>query len=244
MLYDRIGQSYVTRRVPDPRIAAMIHQALAGVESVVNVGAGTGSYEPRDRHVIAIEPSMTMIRQRPPGSAPAIQAVAEHLPLRDRCAAAATAMLTIHHWTDITRGLKELRRVARERVAILTWDPAAPAFWLTDEYFPGIIRRDRDKFPDIAEISRALGPVRTCPVPVPHDCIDGFLGAYWRRPHAYLDAATRSGISGFVDLPGLDAGLSRLRSDLASGDWMRRFGRLLERDVLDIGYRLVVATFQ
>jgi SAM-dependent methyltransferase len=244
MLYDEIGKHYAARRVPDPRIASHIHRALEGCESIVNVGAGAGSYEPNDRPVVAVEPSMTMIRQRPAGSAPAIQAVAEQLPLRDQCAAAATAFLTMHHWTNLAQGLAELGRVARDRVAILTWDIDEPAFWLTEEYFPEIPARDRQTFPAISGIARVLGPVSVDPVPIPHDCIDGFLGAYWRRPHAYLDPAMRSGISGFRDLSGLDEGLSRLAADLASGDWNRKFGHLLARDSLDLGYRLVVAELQ
>lgn len=242
MLYDKIGKGYVAQRVPDPRIAALIDSALRDCDSVVNVGAGTGSYEPTDRPVVAVEPSMTMIRQRPLGAAPAIQAVAEHLPLRDQCTSAAMAILTVHHWHDVPRGLQELGRIARDCIAILTYDPDGPGFWLTDEYFPAIAEKDRRCFPGVAEISRVLGPVTVQPVPVPHDCIDGFLGAYWRRPRAYLDATIRSGMSAFSGLPNLDHGLMRLDRDLASGNWTRRFGHLLDRDSLDIGYRLVVAT--
>jgi hypothetical protein len=241
VLYDKIGKAYVAQRVPDPRIAWALRSALGDCSSVVNVGAGAGSYEPADRPVVAIEPSMTMIRQRPPGAAPAIQAVAEQLPLRDQCTSAATAILTVHHWQDISQGIQELGRIARDCVAILTWDPDGPGFWLTDEYFPAIAARDRKRFPGLTDISRALGPVSVHPVPVPQDCIDGFLGAYWRRPHAYLDATIRSGMSGFSDLPDLDQGLLRLGSDLASGEWERRFGHLLHEGALDIGYRLVVA---
>jgi SAM-dependent methyltransferase len=244
MLYDTIGKAYARQRIPDPRIAMAIHHALGNAGSVVNVGAGTGSYEPVDRPVIAIEPSLTMIRQRAVGAAPAIQAVAESLPLRGRCTSAATAFLTIHHWSDVDRGLQELGRIARDSVVILTWDPAGPEFWLTDEYFPGIAEWDRRNFPGIADISRVLGPVSTYAVPVPHDCADGFLGAHWRRPEAYLDPAIRSGSSGFSKLPGLDQGLAQLRSDLASGEWNRRFGHLLGKSFLDLGYRLVVARMQ
>jgi hypothetical protein len=146
----------------------------------------------------------------------------------------------MHHWSDVNRGLAELGRIARDRVVILTWDPAGPGFWLTDEYFPGIAERDRRNFPGIADIARVLGAVSTHTVPVLHDCVDGFLGAYWRRPAAYLDPTIRSGSSGFSNLPGLDEGLTRLQRDLDTGDWHRRFGHLLKEDSLDIGYRLVV----
>lgn len=240
-LYDSIGRHYSARRVPDPRIAGLIERALAGAESVVNVGAGSGSYESPDRTVLAIEPSMTMIRQRPVDATPAIQAVAEQLPLRDQCSAAATAFLTLHHWSDVACGLAELRRVARERIVILTWDPHGPGFWLTQQYFPAIAEWDLRHFPALDVLARELGPVSIAPVPVPADCIDGFLGAYWRRPHAYLDPAVRAGISAFSKLPGIDAGLAQLRRDLESGEWHRRNGHLLQQDALDVGYRLVVA---
>jgi SAM-dependent methyltransferase len=241
MLYDRIGRGYRTQRNADPRIAGIIHHALGNAGSVVNVGAGTGSYEPADRPVVAIEPSMTMIRQRPAGAAPAIQAIAERLPLRDQCTSAAMAILTIHHWTDVTRGLQELGRIARDCIVILTWDPAGPGFWLTDEYFPGIADNDRRHFASLSHISQVLGCVTVQQVPIYRDCVDGFLGANWHRPEAYLDEAVRSGSSAFSRLPDVDAGLSRLRTDLESGDWARRHGHLLEQDSLDIGYRLVVA---
>jgi SAM-dependent methyltransferase len=241
MLYDTIGRGYATRRQTEPRIVAMLQAVLQGVDSIANIGAGTGSYELADRTVVAIEPSMAMLRQRAPGTAPAIQASAEHLPLKDGAVAAATAILTVHHWSDRAQGLRELARVARELVVILTWDPEGPAFWLTEEYFPAIVEKDLRNFPRMAELVRILGPVTSHVVPVPHDCIDGFLGAYWRRPQAYLDPAVRAGMSGFANLPGLDAGLLRLEHDLRSGEWERRYAALLERDSLDIGYRLVVA---
>lgn len=241
MLYDTIGTGYALRRQPDPRIAALLHQALDDVESIANVGAGTGSYEIPGKTVVAIEPSTKMLRQRAEGAAPAIQAVAERLPLKDACVSAATAILTIHHWTDLTKGLEELGRIARDRVAILTWDPDGPSFWLTAEYFPGIVEQDLRRFPTASALARTLGPISVQVIPVPHDCVDGFLAAHWRRPEAYLDAAVRSACSGFNELPGLEEGVARLRADLESGAWHRRNGHLLDRDSLDAGYRLVVA---
>jgi SAM-dependent methyltransferase len=205
------------------------------------VGAGAGSYEPRDRRVVALEPSLTMIRQRPAGAAPAARASATQLPLRDASVDAALAVLTVHHWPDRARGLAELRRVSRRRVVIFTHEHL-DSFWL-GAYFPGIRRIDREIFPSRADYERALGPVRLSAVPVPHDCSDGFLGAYWRRPQAYLDARVRSAISSFEKLaaPEVEAGLARLRGDLASGAWERRNGELLGLPELDLGYRLVVA---
>lgn len=240
-LYDAIGGGYSAQRRPDPRIAAAIVRALDDAESVLNVGAGAGSYEPSDRHVVAVEPAWSMIHQRASAAAPAVQASAIDLPFRDGAFAATLAILTIHHWPDRARGLAELARVARRRVVVLTWDPGPSGFWLVDDYFPELVAIDRPIFPTLADFERAWGALDVRPVPVPHDCVDGFLGAYWRRPEAYLDAAVRAGMSTFTKLRDVDAGLARLRSDLADGTWRRRHGHLLERTELDLGYRLVVA---
>jgi SAM-dependent methyltransferase len=207
----------------------------------VNVGAGAGSYEPAERFVIAVEPSLTMTRQRPEGSAPAVRASATELPFGDATFAASLAVLTVHHWPDRTRGLDELARVAREVVVIVTWDPATAGFWLVDEYLPEIVEIDRRIFPSLDELRRALGRVDVRPLLIPHDCVDGFLGAYWRRPHAYLDATIRSAISTFAKIRTLQPALARLRRDLDDGAWERRHGDLLTRSELDLGYRLVVA---
>jgi len=239
-LYDAIGQGYGVHRRPDPRIASAIVAALGPATTVVNVGAGAGSYEPRDRRVVAVEPSGAMIRQRRAGSAPVVQASATALPFSDAVFDAALAVLTVHHWPDRARGLTELARVAR-RVVILTWDPASSGFWLVDDYFPELAVIDRPIFPGLAELRRLLGPIDVRPVPVPHDCADGFLGAYWRRPHAYLDAGVRGAISTFAKLGPIEAPLARLRRDLDDGSWARRHGHVLQRTELDLGYRLIVA---
>jgi SAM-dependent methyltransferase len=240
-LYDEIGHGYRAHRRPDPRLAAAIARALGGADTVVNVGAGAGSYEPGDRRVIAVEPSSAMLAQRPPGSALAVQASATDLPFRDGGVAAAMAVLTIHHWPDRARGLAEVARVARDRVVILTWDPDTPGFWLVDEYFPEIFVIDRPIFPTLEDLRRALGPIEVQTLPVPHDCVDGFLGAYWRRPAAYLEAGVRGAISTFSKLRDVASGVERLRSDLADGSWERRHADLLGRSELDLGYRLIVA---
>jgi SAM-dependent methyltransferase len=240
-LYDTIGVDYGSYRRPDARIAAAIMHALGDLAPVVSVGAGTGSYEPCDRPVVAVEPSMAMIRQRQAPTIPVVQASATHLPFRDAAFAAALAVLTIHHWPDRGRGLAELARVARRRLVIVTYDPAATGFWLVEDYFPAIGEIDRQILPSLEELRRAVGPVDVRPLPIPHDCTDGFLGAYWRRPSAYLDPGVRNAISTFAKLPNTDAGLSRLRADLADGTWERRYGHLLHRTALDLGYRLVVA---
>jgi SAM-dependent methyltransferase len=241
-IYDRIGRNYAELRRPDPRIGALIHAALGNAASVVNVGAGTGSYEPADRSVLAIEPSEVMIGQRPAGAAPCLQGWAEALPAETDSVDAAMGLLTVHHWTDVEQGLTEMARVARKRVVLLTWVPDGPPFWLTEEYFPEIVAYDRRVFPrttDLAELlERIVGRVTIDPVPIPHDCTDGFLCAYWRRPDAYLSADVRSAISSFATIESA-AGLTRLRDDLASGRWAERYGHLLDRDSLDLGYRLV-----
>jgi SAM-dependent methyltransferase len=241
-VYDRIGAGYTATRRPDPRIALAIDAALGDARTVVNVGAGAGAYEPRDRRLVAVEPSRAMIGQRPRGAAPCVQGAAERLPFRDRAVDACLAVLTLHHWTDPAAGLAELRRVARRRVVVLTWDPASwGGFWLTVEYFPEIL--DLPRFRSMAALERSLGPIRVVPVPIPHDCSDGFLGAFWRRPEAYLDPAVRRAMSGFAQLdPAIVArGIARLRDDLRSGRWQARHGALQARESLDLGYRLVVA---
>lgn len=240
-LYDEIGVGYGNYRRPDPRIATAIVCALGEAETVVNVGAGTGSYEPTNRLVVAVEPSLTMIRQRRLGSAPAVQASASHLPFRDAAFAAALAVLTVHHWPDRTRGLEELARVAQRRVVIVTWDPAASGFWLIEDYFPEIREIDRITCPSMEEFRQALGDIENRPLLVPHDCTDGFLGAYWRRPYAYLDPGVRRAISAFSKIGDIQPGLTRLRRDLEDGTWESRYGHLLSQAELDLGYRLVIA---
>ena len=240
-LYDRIGVGYSGHRRPDPRIAAQVASALGPALTVLNVGAGTGSYEPADRDVVAAEPSAEMVRQRGPGAAPAVRAVAEHLPFRDGSFDATLAVLSIHHWPDWRRGLGEMRRVGRGSVVILTWDPEHPAFWLVQEYFPEILEVDRRIFPALAAVRSVLGPVEVQPVPVPADCTDGFLGGYWRRPERYLDAGARGAISAFAKLRNVGPGLERLEADLRSGRWESRHGALRTLPELDVGYRLLVA---
>ena len=240
-LYDEIGVGYRRYRQPDPRIAAAITGALGTAESVLNVGAGAGSYEPSDRTVVAVEPSLAMIRQRQRDGAPVVQASATHVPFRDAAFDAALAVLTVHHWPDRAGGLAELARVARRHVVILTWDPAFTGFWLVDDYFPEIWTIDRPIFPSIDELGRALGNVECRPLLVPHDCTDGFLGAYWRRPDAYLDPGVRGAMSTFAKIGEVELGVARLRRDLEDGTWQRRHGYLLTRRELDLGYRLVMA---
>jgi SAM-dependent methyltransferase len=242
--YDAIGRDYGAQRRPDPRIAAAIRAALGDAARVVNVGAGTGSYEPADLGVVAVEPSRVMIGQRRAGAAPAVQGAAEALPFADGAFDAALAVLTLHHWRDRGTGLAELVRVARRRVVIVTWDPACTGdFWLTRDYLRAVVDLDAAIFPTLAELDRALGGVRVAPLPIPHDCADGFLGAFWSRPEAYLDPAVRSAMSTLAWLaPAVVAsGVARLADDLATGRWESRYGHLRAEREADLGYRLVVA---
>jgi SAM-dependent methyltransferase len=240
-VYDAIGIHYRDLRRPDPRIGKAILRALGSAATVVNVGAGTGSYEPRDRSVIAVEPSLVMIRQRSPDAAPVVRASAMALPFRDGAFEAGLAILTMHHWPKWASGLQELRRVARDRVVILTWDPDSPSFWLAD-YFPEIRDLDPRRFPPINALERELGPMTIETVPIPSDCTDGFQGAYWRRPAAYLDERVRSGISTFAKIRHVSPGIERLRRELDSGEWERKHGRVMRETELDLGYRLVIAS--
>jgi SAM-dependent methyltransferase len=236
--YETLGVGYAERRRPEPRIAERILAALGDASSVVNVGAGAGSYEPVDRRVLAVEPSARMLRQRRPGSTPAVQARAEELPFADRSFASALAVLTLHHWSDWRLGVAELRRVAA-RAVVLTWDPAHPGFWLVQQYFPDLLQHDRAIFPPLAELAEALGGAHVEAVPIPADCRDGFLGAYWRRPECYLLDDVRQSISTFARLRDVEPRLQGLRAELADGTWRRRNGHLLALGELDLGYRLV-----
>lgn len=242
--YEEIGIGYTTTRRPDPRIAEQIHAALGSAGSVVNVGAGAGAYEPCDRDVLPVEPSARMIAQRSPDLALAIRGHAECLPLPSNCVDAAMACMTLHHWADWRIGVQELRRVARERVVIFTYDPRySERFWLLRDYLPRLGRLDSARIPALEEQSAALGEeVAVEPVPIAHDCEDGFLAAYWRRPRAYLDEEVRAGMSTF-HLPGAEQtldGLADLAEDVDSGRWDDRYQDLLDREQIDLGYRLLI----
>lgn len=237
-LYDEIGDGYARRRRPEPRIASAIAAALGDARTVVNVGAGTGSYEPADRLVMAVEPSETMISQRGEDAAPCVRAPAEALPFETHAFDAAMAVLTIHHWTDWRSGLKEMRRVARRRVVLVTFDAEASDFWLMRDYFPELMELDRRIMPTLSELADTLGEFHATAIPVPHDCIDGFLGAYWRRPRVYLDPVARRSMSSFARIEA-ESGLERLARELEDGTWAERYASLLDLDELDVGYRLL-----
>jgi SAM-dependent methyltransferase len=238
--YDSIGVGYSQYRRPDARIARAIRGASGDATTVANVGAGTGSYEPDDVAVTAIEPSWRMLSQHGRKDT-LVRATAEHLPFRDAAFDVALAVLTVHHWQTPEAGLREMARIARKRVVILTWDPEHAGFWLTRDYFPEILELDRRIFPRMSALDAMLGGVRAEVVPIAADCADGFLGAYWRRPSAYLDPAVRRSISTFSRITTLALGLVALRSDLQDGTWLKKNEPLLARQEIDLGYRLIVA---
>jgi SAM-dependent methyltransferase len=242
--YDRIGATYARTRRPDQRIEQQIAQALGEARTVVNVGAGSGAYEPRDRDVLAVEPSAVMLAQRAPGAARAVQAAAEALPFADGSFDAALAVPTMHHWSDWRGGVAEMRRVAPKRRVMLTFDPAYIAkYWLVRDYLPQIAVQDEQRFPPLATVAEALGGAEIVPVPIAHDCTDGFLCAWWKRPLAYLDGGVRANISSFASLDPtvLADALARLERDVADATWAERNAELLAQDEADFGYRLLVA---
>jgi SAM-dependent methyltransferase len=225
--YGRIGVGYAQYRRTDPRIAALVHAALGDARTVVNVGAGAGSYEPSDRHVLPIEPSPEMRRQRAPHLAPAIHGIAEALPFDDDAVDAAMAMVTVHQWPDPVAGLREMRRVARGPVLVLTFDPTELGrLWLTD-YAPELQQVDAGRCPSIETITAALGQsTEVRPVPIPIDCVDGFTEAFYARPESLLDPAVRRAQSSWSFLaPGVEErAVQALAADLASGAWDERYG--------------------
>ncbi len=241
-LYDAIGAGYAAGRRTEPRIAAAIWAALGDAETVVNVGAGTGSYEPPDRDVVAVEPSAVMRAQRPPGAARCVAASAEALPFDDNRFDAAMAVLSDHHWRDNAAGMRELRRVAR-RVVLFQWDNSRlDDFWLVRDYLPEFVGYGRG--PSLQERAALLAPDAVLtPVPIPWDCVDAFFHAYWRRPEGYLREDVRR-VTSVWSMLGAEVearAVGALAADLASGVWRERNAELLALDAADLGARLVVA---
>lgn len=246
--YGRIGHGYAAIRQPDPRIEARVHAALGDAETVINVGAGAGSYEPRDRLVTAVEPSASMRAERPADRVPAIDATAEALPFADDSFDAAMASVTIHQWPDVERGLREMRRVARDAVVILTFDPVVPEPWWMPAYVPELFEVEARRMPALDRIAAALeglagSSVEIEIVPVPADCIDGFGQAFFARPERTLEPAVRRAMSAwsFVTDEVVQRYVRELGVDLASGEWDRRWGRFRELAEFDVGLRLVIA---
>jgi SAM-dependent methyltransferase len=245
--YDRIGVGYASMRAEDPALAALIDEALGAAETVVNVGAGAGSYEPADRHVIAIEPSDVMAAQRGPERVPAIRAFAGDLPLRDRSVDAALCVLSLHHWDDQQeRGVRELRRVARGPVVIVTFDAAVCArMWLVADYLPEVGALDARIFPPIETLTGWLGGIASVtPIPTPRDTPDRTFASFWSHPERVLDPDARAATSGFARMPPevVERVVGDVRDDLEHGRWDERHGHLRMLDAYDAGMRLVVAT--
>jgi ubiquinone/menaquinone biosynthesis C-methylase UbiE len=242
--YDTMGRGYRAVRQPDPRLANKIAAALGDSQTVLNVGAGTGSYEPVDRWVLAVEPSSVMIAQRPPEAAPVLQTTVQDLPLADRSVDAAMAILTVHHWPDIEAGLRRLLRVVRQRIVIVTMDVATLArLWIIDDYLPELLGQHAARFPSINRLCELLPSSSVEVLAVPPDCTDEFLAALWARPHALLDPATRAATSPWYELPPatIEAALARLEGDLQDGTWLERYGHLLDQAELDVGLRLITS---
>jgi len=240
--YDEIGVEYSNFRNAEPRIETAIRAALGDAESVVNVGAGTGSYEPSDLEVIAVEPSPVMIEQRPPGAAPALQGAAEDLPLEDKSVDAAIGVFTIHHWNDLDAGLAEMRRVARRRIVLLTIDAAVNAgIWTLSVYFPEAMALELEVMPKMESLQERLPNAQIEVVPAPRHCRDGFTSALWDRPELFLDPQVLRNSSLWHKLPAeaIERGQRRLQADLESGAWDRKYGHLRDLAELDIGIRLL-----
>lgn len=240
--YDRLGQDYSRVRQPDPRIAAQIDAALGAARTVLNVGAGTGSYEPEGRKVTAVEPSAEMIGQRPRQSAPVVQASAEDLPFADGSFDASLAVLTAHHWADLGAGLAEMRRVSRERIVIVTFDPEALGdLWIARDYFPEILALKRRSGATSGELTELLAGATIEPIPVPRDCTDQFFAALWARPEKLFDdeVVKPMWVWQSISEEARRSGRDRLRADLENGAWEQRFGHLRTVPSLDVGLRLV-----
>jgi SAM-dependent methyltransferase len=242
--YDQLGRGYSRTRRPDPRIAARIEAALGDARTILNVGAGTGSYEPAGREVTAVEPSTEMIAQRPSGSAPAVQACAEDLPFEDDSFDAAMAVLTAHHWADLGAGLREMRRVACRRLVLVTFDPTAlAALWIVRDYFPQMLELKRRSPALSEELAAMLAAGAPEPIPVPHDCTDLFFAALWARPEMLFDenVVRPMWVWQSISEEARRDGRARLAADLRDGAWEERHGDLREQAELDVGLRLVVA---
>jgi len=242
-IYDKIGQSYTLGRQTDPKLAKVLHSHLAGAKNILNIGAGTGSYEPSDMDVIAVEPSLTMIQQRLEGSAPVIQSSAESLPFEDKHFSHTMTVLSMHHWSDRSKAFAEIYRVTREKFVALTWCPpiSQEPYWLYRDYLIAIPELNRSIFPALQELKQHFGKVEEYVSPIPHDCIDGFDGAYWKRPQAFLDPHVRKNMSVFSKIENIEPILQQLADDLESGKWHEDNAEILDLDELDVGYRILVA---
>lgn len=240
-IYDKIGVGYSGKRQTDPKIAQQLHAELSGATRIINIGAGTGSYEPGDVSLVAVEPSQEMIMQRDSSPHDVIQANAESLPFDDKSFTHAMTVLSMHHWENRDLAFKEINRVTSEKFVALTWDPKSDPFWLTRDYFPEIYQIDLASFPSLDEMSLYFDDVMIQPLQIPHDCIDGFLAAFWKRPDAYLNEKIRQSISSFSKIGDLSKGLNKLKTDIENGTWAEKNNHLLSKDEFDVGYKIISA---
>lgn len=240
-IYDDIGNNYSVTRCTDPKIAKQLYDELHGATRIVNIGAGTGSYEPENIEVVAVEPSSVMISQRKISSHRVEQAFAEKLPFENSSFSHAMTVLSMHHWQNRARAFHEINRVATEKFVAITWDPTSEPFWLTRDYFPEIYEMDKCIFPDLEELNEYFDEVTIRPLQIPSDCQDGFLAAFWKRPEAYLSNKVRQAMSPFSKIKTLSEGLQKLGDDLASGVWAKKNHAILGSSYLDVGYRVISA---
>lgn len=240
-IYDKIGMTYSVTRCTDPKIAKQLYAELQGATRIVNIGAGTGSYEPENVELVAVEPSAKMIAQRKDGSYRVEKAFAEKLPFENKCFSHAMTVLSMHHWENRALAFSEINRVATEKFVAITWNPKSDPFWLTRDYFPEIHEMDKPIFPDLEEFKQHFDDVKMKPLQIPSDCKDGFLAAFWKRPDAYLSRQVRQSMSPFSKIKNLSAGLQKLADDLASGAWAKKNHAILGLSSLDVGYRVISA---
>jgi len=239
--YDQIGKGYSINRKSDPKIAKQIYSKLVGAKKILNIGAGSGSYEPANIDLIAVEPSAEMIAQRAENAHPVFQAFAEELPFESNSFSHSMTVLSMHHWTDRNQAFDEIKRVTTDTFVAITWDPSSNPFWLTRDYFPEIYETDKNIFPSITDFKSHFYDVQVSPLWIPDDCQDGFLAAFWKRPEAYLNEEIRKSISTFSYLKELESGLNNLEKDLNNGDWKNNNQSILNSSELDAGYVIVSA---
>lgn len=240
-IYDEIGLNYSVTRCTDPKIAKQLYAELQGATRIVNIGAGTGSYEPENVELVAVEPSSKMIAQRKNGSHPVEQAFAEKLPFENKSFSHAMTVLSMHHWENRELAFREINRVVTDKFVAITWDPQVEPFWLTRDYFPEIHEMDKGIFPEIEALKEHFDDVKIRPLQIPSDCQDGFLAAFWQRPEAYLSRQVRQSMSPFSKIKRLTEGLQKLEKDLASGVWAKNNHAILSLSSLDVGYRVISA---
>ena len=240
-IYDDIGVNYSVTRCTDPKIAEQLYSKLQGATRIVNIGAGTGSYEPENIELVAVEPSLEMISQRGNDSHRVEKACAEKLPFENDSFSHAMTVNSMHHWENRALAFAEINRVATDKFVAISWDPESDPFWLTRDYFPEIYEMDKCIFPGIKELNEYFSDVVITPLKIPADCKDGLLAAFWKRPEAYLSEKVRQSTSPFAKIKYLAEGLIKLEDDIASGAWAQNNHAILNSTSLDVGYRLISA---